>query len=176
MRVAILTVSDSVLKGSREDASGQAIADWCVSRGDAIARRETVTDDTSMIVPLLAAWCDSGEVDLVLTTGGTGLSSRDVTPEATRAVIERDANGIAEYLRATSFTRFPRAALSRAVAGVRAKTLIVNLPGSPSGVRDSLVALDAIVNHAVDVLVGNVTQHDPLRSSESLLPSSPRSS
>jgi molybdopterin adenylyltransferase len=170
MRVAILTVSDSVVKGSREDTSGQAIADWCASRGDALAHRETVTDETSLIVPLLASWCDSGEVDLVLTTGGTGLSSRDVTPEATRAVIERDANGIAEYLRATSFMRFPRAALSRGVAGARAKTLIVNLPGSPSGVRDALVALDAIVNHAVDVLSGAVTQH----SSATQLTSAPR--
>ena len=161
MRVAILTVSDSVMKGSREDASGQAIADWCAARGDSVVKRETVTDDTSMIAPILLSWCDSGEADLVLTTGGTGLSSRDVTPEATRAVIERDANGIAEYLRATSFMRFPRAALSRGVAGVRAKTLVINLPGSPSGVKDSLTALDAIVNHAIDVLSGAVTQHTP---------------
>lgn len=161
MRVSILTISDSVMKGTRDDTSGQAIADWCASRGDAVVNRETVTDDTSMIAPMLARWCDSGETDLVLTTGGTGLSSRDVTPEATRAVIERDANGIAEYLRATSFIRFPRAALSRGAAGVRAGTLVINLPGSPSGVKDSLTALDAIVNHAVDVLSGKVTQHTP---------------
>jgi molybdenum cofactor synthesis domain-containing protein len=160
MRVAILTVSDSVMKGSREDTSGQAIADWCSSRGDSVVKRETVTDETSMIAPLLLSWCDSGEIDLVLTTGGTGLSSRDVTPEATRAVIERDANGIAEYLRATSYMRFPRAALSRGVAGVRAKTLVVNLPGSTSGVKDALAALDAIVNHAIDVLSEAVTQHN----------------
>jgi len=159
MRVAILTVSDSVMKGSRDDTSGQAIAEWCASRGDELVRRATVTDETSLIAPLLIEWCDSGDVDLVLTTGGRGLSSRDVTPEATRAVIERDANGIAEYLRATSFMRFPRAALSRGVAGTRAKTLVINLPGSPSGVKDSLIALDAIINHAVDVLTGAVTQH-----------------
>lgn len=159
MRVSILTISDSVMKGTRQDVSGQAIADWCASRGDTVVKRETVTDDTSIIAPLLAEWCDSGESDLVLTTGGTGLSSRDVTPEATRAVLERDANGIAEYLRATSFERFPRAALSRGVAGVRAKTLVINLPGSPSGVKDSLAALDGIVSHAVDVLSGTVTQH-----------------
>jgi molybdenum cofactor synthesis domain-containing protein len=148
------------MKGSREDTSGQAIADWCSSRGDSVVKRETVTDETSMIAPLLLSWCDSGEIDLVLTTGGTGLSSRDVTPEATRAVIERDANGIAEYLRATSYMRFPRAALSRGVAGVRAKTLVVNLPGSTSGVKDALAALDAIVNHAIDVLSEAVTQHN----------------
>ena len=159
MRVAILTVSDSVMKGSRTDTSGAAISDWCASRGDKVVKRDTVTDETSLIAPLLAEWCDSGEIDLVLTTGGTGLSPRDLTPEATRAVIERDANGIAEYLRATSFMRFPRAALSRGVAGVRAKTLVINLPGSPSGVKDALAALDAIINHAVDVLNGVVTQH-----------------
>src|SRR4051794_6158362 len=123
MRVAILTVSDSVMKGTRTDLSGDAIRDWCASRGDDVVKRETVTDETSLIVPLLVDWCDSADVDVVLTTGGTGLSPRDVTPEATKAVIERDANGIAEYLRATSFMRFPRAALSRGVAGVRAKTL-----------------------------------------------------
>jgi len=161
MRVSILTVSDSVMKGTRDDASGRAIADWFASRGDTVVKHETVTDDTSIIAPMLAQWCDSGESDLVLTSGGTGLSPRDVTPEATRSVIERDANGIAEYLRATSFMRFPRAALSRGVAGVRAKTLVINLPGSPSGVKDSLTALDAIVNHAVDVLNGVVTQHTP---------------
>jgi molybdenum cofactor synthesis domain-containing protein len=159
MRVAILTVSDSVMKGTRDDLSGDAIADWCAGRGDIVVKRDTVTDETSLIVPLLVGWCDSGEIDLVLTTGGTGLSPRDVTPEATRAVIERDANGIAEYLRATSFMRFPRAALSRGVAGVRAKTLVINLPGSPSGVKDSLTALDAIIDHAVAVLSGEVTQH-----------------
>jgi molybdenum cofactor synthesis domain-containing protein len=159
MRVAILTVSDSVMKGSRTDTSGDAISDWCASRGDNVVKRETVTDETSLIARLLAEWCDSGEIDLVLTTGGTGLSSRDVTPEATRVVIERDANGIAEYLRATSFVRFPRAALSRGVAGVRAKTLVINLPGSPSGVKDSLVALNEIIDHAIDVLNGAVTQH-----------------
>ena len=155
MRVAILTVSDSVVKGTREDVSGQTIADWCAGRGDSVAARETLVDETSQIVPLLASWCDSGDVDLILTTGGTGLSPRDITPEATRAVIERDASGIAEYIRARSFDRFPRAALSRAVAGVRGATLIVNLPGSPAGVSDALQALDPIVNHAIDVVRGD---------------------
>ena len=159
MRVAILTVSDSVMNRTRVDSSGEAIVEWCGKRGDEVVDRATARDDTSEIVPTLLRWCDSGSIDFVLTTGGTGLSPRDVTPEATRAVIEREAQGIAEYLRATSFIRFPRAALARGVAGVRGKTLVVNLPGSPGGVRDSLVALDPILDHAIDVVRGD-SQHE----------------
>lgn len=142
------------MSGTRTDSSGQAIADWCSSHGYAVTGRETVTDETSQIVPRLVSWCDSRDTDLVLTTGGTGLSPRDVTPEATRSVVERDANGIAEYIRAQSFNRFPRAALSRGVAGVRGSTLVINLPGSTSGVSDALAALDKIIDHAIDVLGG----------------------
>jgi molybdenum cofactor synthesis domain-containing protein len=142
------------MKGARTDASGQAIVDWCSRHDYTVSVRQTVTDETSEIAPLLAEWCDSGNVDLVLTTGGTGLSPRDVTPEATLAVIERQANGIAEYIRAQSFNRFPRAALSRGVAGVRGSTLLINLPGSTSGVTDALTALDSVIEHAIDVVAG----------------------
>ncbi|HEY7895709.1 MAG TPA: MogA/MoaB family molybdenum cofactor biosynthesis protein [Gemmatimonadaceae bacterium] len=159
MRIAILTVSDAGSKGERADVSGDTIAGWAGARGAMVARREIVPDDTSRIVATLAQWCDADEADLVLTTGGTGLAIRDVTPEATLAVIEREAPGISERIRALSLERFPRAALSRGVAGTRARTLIVNLPGSPGGVRDGLAALDAIIDHAVDIIRGAVTEH-----------------
>ncbi len=160
MRVSILTVSDSVASGDRDDLSGRAITEWCAKRGDTVARHEVVTDETVEIASRLAAWCDLRDSDLILTTGGTGLSPRDVTPEATRAVIERETQGIAERIRILSIESFPRAALSRGVAGVRAATLVINLPGSPSGVRDGLAALDPIIDHACEVLSGRVTQHE----------------
>ena len=122
--------------------------------------RTHVSDETSRVAPLLASLADGGEADLILTTGGTGLAPRDVTPEATRAVIDREATGIAEYLRASATGGFPRAALSRGVAGVRNHSLIVNLPGSTKGVTDTLAVLELIVDHAVDVMTGIVKRHD----------------
>ena len=165
-----MTISDSTFTGERKDLSGDVIRSWCDRRGDEIVSHDTVSDDTSAIVPLLASLCDSGSVDLVLTTGGTGLAPRDVTPEATRAVIEREAQGIAEYMRAMSFGRMPRAALSRGVAGARGKTLVINLPGSPAGVTDGLAALLPIIDHAIGVLVGTITRHDtPAYSQEAVI-------
>ena len=180
MRVAILTVSDAASRGERADTSGDAIARWAELRGDVVAARELVPDENGEIVGRLLEWCDGDRADLVLTTGGTGLAPRDVTPEATRAVLEREAPGIAERLRVTAIDRFPRAALSRGLAGTRSRTLIVNLPGSPGGVSDALVALDPIVDHAVAILRGEETDHTQVRgaSSEEREPASltPRSS
>jgi len=128
---------------------------------EAPAGRALVADESAAIASQLIAWCDSDSADLVLTTGGTGLAPRDVTPEATRAVLEREAPGIAERIRALSLTSFPRAALARGLAGVRNRTLIVNLPGSTSGVHDALAALEPIVDHAVAILRGEPTDHSP---------------
>jgi len=159
LRLAILTVSDAGARGERADTSGDAVVVWGEANGHRIAARCIVADDTVDIVRQLIEWCDADVADLVLTTGGTGLSPRDRTPEATQAAIEHEAPGIVERLRAVEIERFPRAALSRAVAGVRHRTLIVNLPGSPKGVRDSLTALDPIVKHAVEIARGSPTDH-----------------
>jgi molybdopterin adenylyltransferase len=160
LRLAILTISDAGSRGERADSSGDLIASWARERQYAIAERALIPDDTVRISATLAGWADTDRADLILTTGGTGLTERDVTPEATRAILEKEAPGIAEALRMTSFPRFPRAALSRGIAGVRGKTLIVNLPGSPGGVRDGLAVLSTLVEHAVELVRGVRTGHD----------------
>ena len=160
MRIAILTTSDAGARGERVDTSGDAIAAWAKARNAEVAARELVADDTAEIVRILAKWSDDDRADVILTTGGTGLSLRDVTPEATRAVIERDAPGLAERMRVACMSSFPRAALSRGISGTRARTLIINLPGSPGGVRDGLTALEPIIDHAVAILRGETTDHE----------------
>jgi molybdenum cofactor synthesis domain-containing protein len=159
VRVAILTISDAASRGEREDASGPAAAGWADSHGYEVTAGALVPDDALAIVRQLVSWCDGDVADLVLTTGGTGLSPRDVTPEATRAVIEREAAGVAERLRMETGADVARAALSRGIAGVRARTLVVNLPGSPRAVRECLDVLSPIAAHAIAVLRGDATDH-----------------
>jgi molybdenum cofactor synthesis domain-containing protein len=159
LRLAILTISDAGARGQRLDSSGEAIAAWAAARGYAAVARDMVPDEAPQIGAALIRWADGDAADLILTTGGTGLTERDVTPEATRAVLEKEAPGIAEALRMSVYPRFHRAALSRGVAGVRGRTLIVNLPGSPGGVRDGLAVLDDLVAHAVELIRGTNTAH-----------------
>jgi len=158
-RLGILTVSDAGARGERTDGSGDAIAAWAGGKGYTVVERALVADETAAIAALLVRWADGGDVDLILTTGGTGLTVRDVTPEATRAVLDKEAPGIAEALRHAVYPRFHRAALSRGVSGVRGRALIVNLPGSTGGVRDGLAVLDDLVEHAVALIKGSGVDH-----------------
>ena len=158
-RAAVVTVSDGVAAGVRDDASGRAVADALVAAGFEVARREVVPDEADRIAGLLRSLSDEG-VALIATTGGTGLGPRDVTPEATRSVIDREAPGLAEEMRGAGRAGTPFAALSRGIAGSRGSTLIVNLPGSERGATESLAAIAAVLPHALDLLAG-ATAHGP---------------
>ena len=159
IRVGILTVSDGVMAG-REDGSGDLIEAAAKAAGWTVAVRDAVPDEIVRIVDRLISWSDRGVCDLLVTTGGTGLTPRDVTPEATIAVLEREVPGVAEALRASGRHETPFASLGRGVAGTRGSTLIVNLPGSPAGVSDGMAVLQELAEHAVRLLRGVDTQHD----------------
>lgn len=152
MRIGILTVSDRSARGERSDISGPAIEKLILDRGWSVIRMEIVPDDLYLLVDTMAEWADSGELDIILTTGGTGFSPRDVTPEATLQIIERETPGLAEAMRAASLSVTPHAMLSRARAGIRGRTLIVNLPGSPKGAVENLEAVLPVFEHAVKLL------------------------
>ena len=153
MKIGILTVSDKGWRGEREDRSGPAVRQMMEAAGAEVVRTRIVPDEPELVKAALVEWSDEG-LDVVLTTGGTGFSSRDWTPEATKAVIEREAPGLAEAMRQAGMTKTPRAMLSRAVAGIRKSTLIVNLPGSEKGVRESLEAIIETLPHGVEILKG----------------------
>lgn len=158
MRVAVLTVSDSVSAGTTEDRSGPAVVAHCVHLAWTIVESRVVSDDRATIEKFLSETADAKTVDLILTTGGTGVSPRDLTPEATMAVCERLVPGLPEQMRAIGLKKNHRASLSRAAAGIRGATFIINLPGSPRGAVESLDAIAYLLPHAVSVLHG--ARHD----------------
>jgi len=156
LKFGILTVSDRSARGERPDASGPALIKFVQAQGWRVLRQGVVPDEAALISQTLVEWADSGEVDIILTTGGTGFALRDITPEATLAVIDRQAPGLAEAMRQASMQVTPHAMLSRAAAGIRQRTLIVNLPGSPKAAVENLQVVLPVLPHAVQLL-----QDDP---------------
>jgi molybdenum cofactor synthesis domain-containing protein len=152
LRFGILTLSDRSSRGERADSSGPALARVIQAENWSVAKQALLPDNESAIREILSQWVDSGEVDIILTTGGTGFSPRDVTPEATRAIIDREAPGLAEAMRAASLKITPHAMLSRIVTGIRKQTLIINLPGSPKGAVENLQVVLPVLPHAVQLL------------------------
>ncbi len=154
IRAAILTVSDSCAQGKREDVSGQTIEDILVKGGFEVSEKRIVADEREAIVNELKVLSDVADINVVITCGGTGLGPRDVTPEATNSVCEKIVPGLCEIIRNEGFKKTKRAVLSRAVAGIRNKTLIINLPGNPKGVRESLEVILDVLPHAVEMMLG----------------------
>jgi len=160
IRAAVVTVSDSVMAGTREDRSGPALRYSIEALGWTVSATELAPDEPDLIAAILRRLADSGDIAVILTTGGTGVALRDITPEATRSVIEREIPGLGELMRATGLKFTPTAVLSRGLAGVRGRTLIVNLPGSPKGAVESLDAIANLVPHIVDLLEGRTSHGD----------------
>jgi molybdenum cofactor synthesis domain-containing protein len=152
LRIAVLTVSDRSAWGKRPDESGPALVALVRAQGWEVTRSEILPDDLNVLREVIALWADRREADIILTTGGTGFAPRDITPEATRAVIEREAPGLAEAMRAASGVKSPHAMLSRAVTGIRGKVLIINLPGSPKAAIENLQVILPALEHAVKLL------------------------
>lgn len=158
IRAVVITVSDACSRREREDASGEALVELLKSIGAEIVEKKIVSDDLGPLTDLLRTSADRDDVNLVITTGGTGVAPRDNTPEATLAVIQREAPGIAEAMRIQTLTKTPMAMISRGVCGIRSGTLIVNLPGSPKGVRESFAVIEPVLRHTVALLAGKA--HD----------------
>lgn len=160
-RAGILTLSDKGSKGQREDKSGEILRGMLIDLGLSVDRYEIIPDEEELIRDMLVTWTDEIGLDLIVTTGGTGLSPRDVTPEATLSVIEKRVYGMEEVMRRKSLEKTPHAMISRAVVGVRKKTLIINLPGSPSGVRECMESIAPALNHAILKLGGDMSECVP---------------
>ena len=160
INAVVVTVSDACAKGEREDRSGDELAQLLSDLGAQVVTREVVPDDLEPLAELLRGFAQRADVNLIITTGGTGLGPRDNTPEATRKVIEREAQGISEAMRAETLKNTPMAMISRGVSGVCCDTLIINLPGSPKAVRESFAVIKAVLGHAVDLLAGRTAHKD----------------
>jgi len=159
LNVGVLTISDKGAQGQRYDESGKVIKDSLSLVDGHVVKYEVVPDEMDVISHKLTEWADEGNVDVIITTGGTGLSQRDVTPEATLSVIDKVVPGLAEAMRAKTFNKTPMAVLSRAAAGVRGRCLIINLPGSPKAVGECLEVILPVIPHAVEIIKGEVTEH-----------------
>ncbi|HKN20743.1 MAG TPA: MogA/MoaB family molybdenum cofactor biosynthesis protein [Terracidiphilus sp.] len=174
IRAAILTLSDQGYQGKRADQSGPALASWLCAHSVDVVCTKLLPDEVEVISAQLKQWADAGDCDLILTTGGTGVSPRDVTPEATKQVLDREIPGLAEAMRAQSLAKTPQAMLSRAVAGVRGRVLIVNLPGSPNGAIENVQAIWPAIPHAIQKIQGDMSDCAPVESPAAAFTANPQ--